>query len=372
MVDQSADSSFPVLPTPYAVRFPEAPAATEAVDVRIEGRWEHVLLSDRERLLALPGLYDQLVGEMLRCRAPKQAIGLFTSVLADRDIPARHLSVIDLGAGNGVVAEELRRLGVDSVVGIDVLPQARVAADRDRWGMYDDYLVADAAELSKTDYRRLIANDPDVLVAVAPVGQHDLSTKAFATAFNAIRTGGWVVIDVRDELDHSPFAQMLRQMTQLQVIRMEATKRYVQRLNVDGETIESVAIVARKLHDLPQSLVAPHGVTMDRDNRNDPITTRYSTLRSAGTAITLVACVTVTVFTLLSRQDTRQTVLDGTGPLSEQQETMMADSSSGTDATVTPAGNLPSEVTPAITPSTVQPDVAPETPEENLPAVQAS
>ena len=55
------------------------------------------------------------------------------------------LRAFDLGAGNGVVGEELRARGVTVVAGADGVPEARDAAHRDRPGLYAHYLVGRAA-----------------------------------------------------------------------------------------------------------------------------------------------------------------------------------------------------------------------------------
>jgi osmoprotectant transport system ATP-binding protein len=278
MVDDEANHAFTALPQPYAIRFPTDPppaevpsAAGECCEVRLAGRWERIRFDDYDRIFSLPGLYEQLFHDVLRCTSPRQATRLFDSVLQEQNLPATHLSLLDLNAGNGAVAEEMRRLGVGSVVGVDRVRAARDAADRDRWGMYDDYLTTDLSAPSPEEARRLIAHDPDVLTVVSTFGFDDVPPTTFATAFNAIRTPGWVVLNLRDAFLNKPgmgrgLERLFRDLTDRRLVRIEASKRYVHRLDANGRKVECVAIVARKLGDVPADLVvdAPPSARSDR------------------------------------------------------------------------------------------------------------
>ncbi len=48
------------------------------------------------------------------------------------------LRVLDLGAGNGVVGEELKKRGVSRLVGVDIITEAQAATERDRPGVIND------------------------------------------------------------------------------------------------------------------------------------------------------------------------------------------------------------------------------------------
>jgi len=98
-----------------------------------------------------------------RTAADRQAqvqtiVAAITQLLDERESagtdPAS-LTALDLGAGNGIVGEELRAIGVSSIVGVDLLPEASAAAKRDRPTVYDDYLVADLTALTAPERERL-------------------------------------------------------------------------------------------------------------------------------------------------------------------------------------------------------------------------
>lgn len=264
MIDNTdAGSPFAVFPTPYAIRFPRSASSDqgdfECVEVRLDGRWERVRLDDKERILSLPGLHEQLFTDVLHCRGPKRLVALLDRVLAEQGVAASHLDVVDLNAGAGTVAEELRRLGVGTVVGVDDTPAARAAAERDRWGIYDDYLAADLTNASSHELARLVATDPNVLIASAVVRSDEVNPRTFAATFNVIRSSGWVALNLDNPFGaidaQDAMGRLVRAMLDRQIVQVEATERYVHRLDTQGRRIESLAVVVRKLCDLPDDLL---------------------------------------------------------------------------------------------------------------------
>ena len=59
------------------------------------------------------------------CRSPAEVVGLLGRQLEADGVDPEELSVLDVGAGNGIVGEELRALGVSGLVGVDILPGGR-------------------------------------------------------------------------------------------------------------------------------------------------------------------------------------------------------------------------------------------------------
>jgi SAM-dependent methyltransferase len=184
---------------------------------------------------------------------------LFAAVLKDWPTNPEDLRVLDLGAGNGIVAEHLRRIGVSEMVGLDLLLEAEKAAERDRPDLYEDYVVADLCELEAPEEKRLRARSFNCLVTVAALGFGDIPPEAFATAFNFVEDDGWIVLTIKEDFlcseDDSGFARMLRLMINEGILDLQAHQRYCHRISLAGEKLFYIAIVARKLHDLPMSLV---------------------------------------------------------------------------------------------------------------------
>jgi SAM-dependent methyltransferase len=104
---------------------------------------ETVHLHDYPRIYAVPGLYEHVVQDRLRCRSPQVAAAGFLRAATRLGLEPGSLTVLDVGAGTGLVGELLRHGGTAQVIGVDSLPAARLASLRDRPSVYADYLVGD-------------------------------------------------------------------------------------------------------------------------------------------------------------------------------------------------------------------------------------
>ena len=115
--------------------------------VSVEGSLKKIRFHDYASIYDIPGLYDQLFYNRLKCSSPFRVSRLLADVIREHGQRPEDLRVLDLGAGNGMVGDELHTLGVKTMVGIDIIPQARSAALRDRKGIYQEYLVTDMTDL---------------------------------------------------------------------------------------------------------------------------------------------------------------------------------------------------------------------------------
>jgi predicted TPR repeat methyltransferase len=175
-------------------------------------------------------------------------------VLAELGTEPAELRVLDVGAGNGIVGEELRALGAGVVYGIDIIKEAAAAARRDRPGVYDRYLVADLTDLASSERDTLMTADLDTMTTVAALGFADMPPYAFAVAYNLISTPGLVAFTIKEDFvakhDLSGFSDLIRRMVDEEAIRPIAEKRYRHRLSVQGEPLYYVAFVAEKVSDV--------------------------------------------------------------------------------------------------------------------------
>ena len=87
-------------------------------------------------------------------------VGLLAEQLDAAKVGPETLTALDVGAGNGLVGEQLKRLGVKSIVGVDIIPEAARAAERDRPEVYSDYVVCDLTALDDDERARVGAGPP--------------------------------------------------------------------------------------------------------------------------------------------------------------------------------------------------------------------
>lgn len=244
---------------PFPIRFPrelDLDQDEEWCEVEWDDQWHRIRFHDYHEVYNVPGLYETIFYRTLRCNSPKRISDLLAETLAEHDVSPESLSVLDVGAGNGMSGEALQTIGVRKIVGIDIIPQARDGAERDRPWVYNDYLVGDLTAPTEAQLARLRAARFNALVTIAALGYGDIPVEAFATAFNLVDDGGWIAFNIKEDFltdhDATGFAGLINRLTQDGVIQMECYKRYCHRLNIAGERLYYIAVVARKHRPIEQ------------------------------------------------------------------------------------------------------------------------
>lgn len=246
----------------YGLRFPEDAIESnldqdeEWCELQLNGTWKRLRLHDYAEIYNIPGLYEKLFHRSLRCNSPRRVAELFADVLRDwpKDEQPRHL--LDVGAGGGMVAEKImEHTSVQHAIGIDLIPEAKQSAMRDRPWVYDDYFVTDLCELPEKVERQVRRFRPDTLSVIAALGFGDIPTRAFLTALDVIETPGWIAFNIKENFlqhsDGSGFAGLIHRLRSDNIIRVEAFRRYCHRINIFGQPLHYVAMIARKHRNLP-------------------------------------------------------------------------------------------------------------------------
>ncbi|MGH2363526.1 MAG: methyltransferase [Chloroflexota bacterium] len=247
---------------PIPLRLPAAGALDqdqEWCEAEIDGVWRRIRFHDYDDLYNVPGLYETLFYRTLRCVSPTEVMALFRTILLEHGQAPEELSAIDFGAGNGMMGETLQAMGIRRIVGVDILPEAKQAALRDRSWVYDRYLVADMTHPTEAMRCTLEMAFPNTLVTVAALGYGDIPVRAFSNAFNLIGEPGWVAFNIKERFLHGAdttgFGGLFSEMLRRGILQVQAYKRYCHRLNIAGEPLYYVALVAKKLEDIPTTLI---------------------------------------------------------------------------------------------------------------------
>jgi SAM-dependent methyltransferase len=228
--------------------------------VTIDGESRRIRFHDYDEIYKIPGLYETLFYELLECSSPGTVRALLEKELRADGVDPTGLTVLDLGAGNGMVGEQLAAMGAGSIVGIDLIEEAATAAERDRPGTYDDYVVADLTELNDDERERLESHAFNALVTVAALGFGDIPPRAFAEAFNLVEDGGWVAFNIKanfldDGADATGFSRLIARLLELGIAEERAEKTYRHRLSTSGNPLTYVALVVCKRGDIPEQLL---------------------------------------------------------------------------------------------------------------------
>lgn len=222
----------------------------EWCDVRVDDAVRRIRFHDYSEIYSIPGLYEQIFYDLLRCDSPRFVCSRLGHALEQAEFDPAELAVLDLGAGNGIVAEELRGVGASTVIGVDLLEEAAEAAERDRPGIYDDYLACDMTALSAQDADELDGRELNCLTTVAALGFGDIPPEVFNAAYERIAEDGWVAFNINEGFtsggDRSGFAGVIADSLDAGALELWDQSRYRHRLSTRGEPIFYNSIIARK------------------------------------------------------------------------------------------------------------------------------
>lgn len=219
---------------------------------------------DYNEIYQIPGLYEQLFYDRLKCTSPVKVTSILEAAVRQSQDNFSELRVLDLGAGNGMMGEELKKHGVSRLIGIDIIAEAYDATIRDRPGIYDAYYVEDFTNLEEDKKEEIISWQCDCMVTVAALGFGDIPVKAFLEAFNILKSEGWVAFNIKDSFfdtsDDSGFSRMIRELTFSKYLDVYYIERYRHRLSIDGEPLYYFAIAGKKRSDVPDSFLDSKGI----------------------------------------------------------------------------------------------------------------
>lgn len=222
----------------------------EYFEIEQDGGRRRIRFHDYGEIYEVPGLYERLFVDTLQCRSPEVVVNLLRETLVQRGQDPKALRVLDFGAGNGMVGEELARIGAAMIVGVDQLPQAKRAAERDRPDVYDAYYALDITAPDPDEQRELEQADFNCLTCVAALGFGDIPPEVFRAAYDLVAPGGWVAFNLRDQFvangDSSGFAELLSRMFADGELVEHKRLRYPHRLSVSGEQLHYIAVVGQK------------------------------------------------------------------------------------------------------------------------------
>ena len=147
---------------------------------------------------------------------------------------------------------------------VDIIPEARDAAYRDRPGLYDDYYVMDFTKLTDEQDEMLADWSIDCLTSVAALGFGDIPPAAFMQGLRLVQTGGWVAFNIKetflDASDNTGFSRLIRELIFSEYLDVFHLERYRHRLSMEGLPLFYYALVGRKAGEIPEDFLERHEI----------------------------------------------------------------------------------------------------------------
>ncbi len=210
-----------------------------------DGTSERIVLHDYARVYAVPGLYEEVVQNRLECASPQVLAQSLADSVAEAGASMSGLRVLDIGAGNGVVGEELHARGAQVVAGTDGVEAARDAARRDRPELYEAYAIAGVDDFG---VEQLVADHGlNALTSAGALGLGHVEVSDVARWWAGFPPGSWfaatVPLEVADPAGEDLLGALTASDPTTQVVRKET---FPHRRRMSGETITYNVVVARK------------------------------------------------------------------------------------------------------------------------------
>ncbi len=219
-----------------------SPGAEEWIEYGPADDRRRVGFHDYASLYAVPGLYERVFHDELGMCSAQVVVGLYADALRSLDRTGGTERVFDFGAGSGIGGKLLKReVVVGCVVGLDLEPAARGAAEREHPGVYDDFVIADLAA-SPELLERLAGQGFTAVVAVSAIGAGHIPLELLAdTVQRLLRPGGLFAFAVADELVPAFFDDFFARVDAERIASVD----YVHRRQADGSPHAATAVVAR-------------------------------------------------------------------------------------------------------------------------------
>ena len=229
-----------------------SPAGEEWLEFGPPDSRTRIAFHDYAAIYKVPGLYEHVFHDTLHMRSTAEVVRLYGEVLAGERLDPAEQRVVDFGAGNGLGGQALRDLGIGEIYGIDREPMARTAAERDRPGTYDDYLVGDLGAWTPEESQRLTRRQPTALLALSAIGVGHVPAQVLQDALNLLGPGRIYGFALHPRLlpgsedpvgRASGFPELIEALHQHTEQLAEAS--YVHRVRPDGSEDLAVAFVGR-------------------------------------------------------------------------------------------------------------------------------
>ena len=162
--------------------------------------------------------------------------------------------MLEVGAGSGIFAEQLKlQLKFKEIHGLDIINEAKLAAQRDRAGLYKKYYVEDLTDLSKAKEYELFSQKYNCIgVASATGWGNHVPAEGFERALGFLVMGGIFIFHVKPN-DPDPECMQLNEWIRAKLnqntLALLNKKRCFHRKSIVGTDIFYDAYICLKMSE---------------------------------------------------------------------------------------------------------------------------
>ena len=253
MSSKSIDIQHRIITDDYTVEIPEDyfQQTEEYVIVNFEDNTKkQVKLHDYTTMYSVPGLYETVIYDVLKCNS-HCLLTEHIKFLGGK----KKIRVIELGAGNGVFAEELKNnTHVDYIMGVDINPIAKKAAMRDRPELYDDYLISDIALLKESTIKTIREKKFDFLVIPSALALAHIPVKSLSKIIDMLPKNAHFVFNLKRKIVSDFFVKcpesgcfLFKEDEINDQVKNVHHEEYIHRYNFSGEPYYYMCFIYKKI-----------------------------------------------------------------------------------------------------------------------------
>ncbi len=238
--------------------------ATESFILREGSQEQHLSLHNYSEIYRYPGLYEYIFINIFKGMSHQLIPDLMLDELAKAGQVPEDLSVLDFGAGSGLIGSQLHARGIRRIIGIDLFEASRNAINRDFPGVYQELLIDDLSSPTNVTRSVLEQFQSNALVCVSALNV--IPAIAWRNVFNLIQPGGWIALNIvadafqehPDEKSKAGSNTLIRQLIDQKLLDVKVQKTYKHRRNSAGQPIFYTAVIGRKNGNIDLEMCQQH------------------------------------------------------------------------------------------------------------------
>jgi len=172
----------------------------------LDGEQMKIHLHDYPTIYQYPWLYEAVLYERLGCDSPRGICQILQKLFAEQNVDTSSLQMLEIGAGSGIFAEHLKMtLHIGKIYGLDIHQEAKIAAYRERSGLYSGYYVADLTNLSTEAFAELSQQQFTFVGFASAAGRKNyILVEGIEQAWRFLEPNGWFLCHVGHARPNDP------------------------------------------------------------------------------------------------------------------------------------------------------------------------